>query len=291
MNITTKPKFTKKLMIDIIYDIVGSFFLAMGIHCFVEPANIAPGGVSGIAIMINFVTNLPIGILTFVINIPILILSYRYLGKSFTLKSTRTLIISTLILDFFVTPLFPIYEGDRLLGSVFGGILMGIGLAMVFLRGSTTAGGDILSYLLKLKFPFLPIGRALLVIDCIILVASMAVFRNIESGLFGLVSIYVCTKIIDSIIYGFERGSQVTIISKQVQAIKNRIMSEMDRGVTLLKGTGGYSNQDLEVMICVVRKYQFSQIKEIIKEIDPDAFVFMTETEEILGEGFKSIHN
>ncbi len=278
-------------MIDIIYDIVGSFFLAMGIHCFVEPANIAPGGVSGIAIMINFVTNLPIGILTFVINIPILILSYRYLGKSFTLKSTRTLIISTLILDFFVTPLFPIYEGDRLLGSVFGGILMGIGLAMVFLRGSTTAGGDILSYLLKLKFPFLPIGRALLVIDCIILVASMAVFRNIESGLFGLVSIYVCTKIIDSIIYGFERGSQVTIISKQVQAIKNRIMSEMDRGVTLLKGTGGYSNQDLEVMICVVRKYQFSQIKEIIKEIDPDAFVFMTETEEILGEGFKSIHN
>lgn len=278
-------------MIDIIYDIVGSFFLAMGIHCFVEPANIAPGGVSGIAIMINFVTNLPIGILTFVINIPILILSYRYLGRSFTLKSTRTLIISTLILDFFVTPLFPIYEGDRLLGSVFGGILMGIGLAMVFLRGSTTAGGDILSYLLKLKFPFLPIGRALLVIDCIILVASMAVFRNIESGLFGLVSIYVCTKIIDSIIYGFERGSQVTIISKQVQAIKNRIMSEMDRGVTLLKGTGGYSNQDLEVMICVVRKYQFSQIKEIIKEIDPDAFVFMTETEEILGEGFKSIHN
>ena len=278
-------------MIDIIYDIVGSFFLAMGIHCFVEPANIAPGGVSGIAIMINFVTNLPIGILTFVINIPILILSYRYLGKSFTLKSTRTLIISTLILDFFVTPLFPIYEGDRLLGSVFGGILMGIALAMVFLRGSTTAGGDILSYLLKLKFPFLPIGRALLVIDCIILVASMAVFRNIESGLFGLVSIYVCTKIIDSIIYGFERGSQVTIISKQVQAIKNRIMSEMDRGVTLLKGTGGYSNQDLEVMICVVRKYQFSQIKEIIKEIDPDAFVFMTETEEILGEGFKSIHN
>lgn len=278
-------------MIDIIYDIVGSFFLAVGIHCFVEPANIAPGGVSGIAIMINFVTNLPIGILTFVINIPILILSYRYLGKSFTLKSTRTLIISTLILDFFVTPLFPIYEGDRLLGSVFGGILMGIGLAVVFLRGSTTAGGDILSYLLKLKFPFLPIGRALLVIDCIILVASMAVFQNIESGLFGLVSIYVCTKIIDSIIYGFERGSQVTIISKQVQAIKNRIMSEMDRGVTLLKGTGGYSNQDLEVMICVVRKYQFSQIKEIIKEIDPDAFVFMTETEEILGEGFKSIHN
>lgn len=278
-------------MIDIIYDIVGSFFLAVGIHCFVEPANIAPGGVSGIAIMINFVTNLPIGILTFVINIPILILSYRYLGKSFTLKSTRTLIISTLILDFFVTPLFPIYEGDRLLGSVFGGILMGIGLAMVFLRGSTTAGGDILSYLLKLKFPFLPIGRALLVIDCIILVASMAVFQNIESGLFGLVSIYVCTKIIDSIIYGFERGSQVTIISKQVQAIKNRIMSDMDRGVTLLKGTGGYSNQDLEVMICVVRKYQFSQIKEIIKEIDPDAFVFMTETEEILGEGFKSIHN
>lgn len=278
-------------MIDIIYDIVGSFFLAVGIHCFVEPANIAPGGVSGIAIMINFVTNLPIGILTFVINIPILILSYRYLGKSFTLKSTRTLIISTLILDFFVTPLFPIYAGDRLLGSVFGGILMGIGLAVVFLRGSTTAGGDILSYLLKLKFPFLPIGRALLVIDCIILVASMAVFQNIESGLFGLVSIYVCTKIIDSIIYGFERGSQVTIISKQVQAIKNRIMSEMDRGVTLLKGTGGYSNQDLEVMICVVRKYQFSQIKEIIKEIDPDAFVFMTETEEILGEGFKSIHN
>ncbi|MGI5958902.1 MAG: YitT family protein [Massiliimalia sp.] len=280
----------KTLTLDLIYDIVGSIIFAVGIHCFVEPAQIAPGGMSGIALMINYALPfLPVGILTFVLNIPLLILSYKYLGKRLTIKTIKTLIISTVILDFVIAPLVPQYLGDRLLGSVFGGIFMGIGLALIFLRGSTTAGTDILSYLLQLKFPAMPIGRALLVIDCIILGVSAAVFGGLEAVLFGVISLYCCTKIIDTIIYGIEKGSQIVVISLKNEEISQRIQQDLDRGVTLLSGKGGYSRQNLDVLICVVKKHEYSEIKNIVHEIDPDAFVFVTETDEIMGEGFKPI--
>lgn len=290
MKSVSKKERLKTLSLDLLYDIVGSVIYALGIHCFVEPAEIAPGGMSGIALMINHALPfLPVGILTLVLNIPLLLLSYKYLGHRLTVKTVKTLIISTLILDFVVAPLVPQYAGDRLLGSVFGGLFMGVGLALIFLRGSTTAGTDILSYLLQLKFPSLPIGRALLVIDCIILAVSMAVFGGLEAVLFGVISLYCCTKIIDTIIYGLEKGSQIVVVSQKSGEICSRIQEELDRGVTLLSGRGGYSSQSVDVLVCVVKKHEYADVKKIVHEVDPDAFVFVTETDEIMGEGFKPI--
>lgn len=274
---------------DILFDIAGSFALAVGIFCFAESADIAPGGISGIAIMLKYLFGLPVGIMTFVINIPLLLLAWKYMGRVFTLKTLRTLIFNTIILDYVVTPWFPQYAGDRMLSSVFGGICMGAGLAFVFMRGSTTAGVDIISHLMEMRFPHVPIGTMLMLIDCVILTFSMLVFRNIESGLFGLVALFCQTKVIDGIIYGMDKGRSVMIMSRKNEKIAERVLEEMHHGATFFKGRGAYSGKDMDVLYVVVRVQEFHKLKAITYEEDPEAFLIVTETNQIIGEGFKRI--
>ena len=198
---------------DLAYDLVGSVLYAAGIVCFVNPANMAPGGMSGVAILLNYLWGLPIGTMTIVLNIPLLILSYLFLGKSLTLKTVKSLVISSLMVDLVMAKYAPVYVGDRMIGGVFGGVLMGAGLAIIFLRGSTTGGTDIISFLVKKWYPHVPIGRMIMVVDCIIIGVSVLVFGNLESALYGLISLYCCSMVIDSIIYGLDKGSMVMVVS------------------------------------------------------------------------------
>ena len=223
-QLTVRQKKIKNITLDIGADIIGSFIFAIGLICFIEPANIAPGGASAIAVLINYVTGLPIGALNLAINIPLLVLAFMYLGHSFALKTIKTLIFNTIMLDWVVAPLFPVYTGDRLLGSVYGGVLVGAGVALIFLRGSTTGGTDIMSYLIQRKFPHLSIGRAMLIIDGVIIAASILVFDNFEAGLFGVISLFCTTKLVDSIIYGVDRGSMVMVVSKASRDIGEKVM-------------------------------------------------------------------
>jgi len=279
----------KNLFYNICADILGSLILAVGIYCFAEKVNIAPGGVSGISIMIKYLTNLPVGLMTLVINIPLLFLAYRFMGRHFAMRTIRTVVISTIILDGFVTPFFPQYTGDRMLGSVFCGVCTGAGLGIVFLRGSSTAGTDIISHMVGKKFPHIQIGKVLMLIDCIILAASAFVFRNIESALYGVVALFFQTIIIDKIVYGVEKGRNMLIISSKTAQIAERILFEKERGATFLDAEGAYSREPTKVLMCVVRVWEYHQIKEIIYEEDPRAFVIALEAEHIMGEGFSSI--
>lgn len=174
--------------------------------------------------------------------------------------------------------------------SLFGGIIVGIGMAFVFLSGSTTGGSDILGYILQKKKPYMSIGRALMIVDGVVLVFSIFVFKNIESGLFGLIALYAQTRVIDGIIYGNDTGSMVTIVTGQPQAIADRIIQELERSATIMAGKGAYSQNDTQVLLCTVRKSQFSRLKEIIREADATAFVMVTETTDVFGEGFKEIN-
>ena len=282
-------KVNKKLNVkgfctDLAYDLVGSVLYAAGIVCFVNPANMAPGGMSGVAILLNYLWGLPIGTMTIVLNIPLLILSYIFLGKSLTWKTVKSLVISSLMVDLVMARYAPIYAGDRMIGGVFGGVLMGAGLAIIFLRGSTTGGTDIISFLVKKWYPHVPIGRMIMVVDCIIIGVSVLVFGNLESALYGLISLYCCSMVIDSIIYGLDKGSMVMVVSE-----KNDEIDELERGVTLLKGQGAYTGTDRDVLMCAVRKQQFARVRAIIYEKDPNAFVIVSETSEVLGEGFKQV--
>ena len=271
---------------DILYDTASAFVQAVGVHCFIEPCMIAPGGASGIALLINYLSGLPIGALTFAINIPLLILSYIFLGKSMTLKTLKTVVIMSVVLDAFVSPLFPQYMGDRLISSAFGGIFVGVGLALVFMRGSTTGGGDILAKLLQKKFPYMQTGYSLMIIDIMIITASVIVFWDIESALYGIISLVCTTQTIDAILYGMNKGTMVTVISSQNERIAGEIMKQLDRGATFLKSQGAYSKIEGNALMCVGDRKQFYIVKRIIDHYDPRAFVIVSETKEVYGEGF-----
>lgn len=272
---------------DVSLLLIGSLIYGIGTYMFVVPANIAPGGASGIALMVNFVTGLPVGTLTLVLNVPLLVLAWFYLSRKFAVSTAITTAVCSFVLDFIVPLFVPVYTGDRLLCSLYGGVLVGAGMALIFIAGSTTGGTDILGYILQKKRPHMSIGRALMIVDGVILAVSIFVFGNIEAALFGLISLYVQTKVIDAIIYGGEVGSMATIITSNPDGITEKVISELDRTATLLPAKGAYSRKDTNVLLCTVRKSQFSLLKKIVYEADPNAFVMVTETSEVFGLGFK----
>lgn len=187
---------------DLICDISGSVILAVGIYSFVEPLKIAPGGVSGLALMINYLTGAPVGMTTFLINLPLIAAAWIFLGARFASKTVVTALISSFVLDRAVTPFFPQYVGDKLLAAIFGGVLMGLGMGVIFTRGSTTAGTDIISYIVKKNKPQISIGRALLAVDFVIIIISVMVFKNIETGMYASVCLYSTAEAIDSVCPG-----------------------------------------------------------------------------------------
>ncbi len=190
----------RRRTVDILCDIIGTFILSVGIYSFVEPINIAPGGVSGIALMVNHVCGAPVGLVSFLINVPLIVIGRRILGRECIVKTIITAIISSVMLDKVVTPFFPQYEGDVLLAAVFGGALMGLGMSVIFRRGSTTGGTDIISHILKHKRPLLPLGRALLMVDAAVIVSSVFVFGRIEAAMYSLICLYSTVEVIDSIV-------------------------------------------------------------------------------------------
>jgi len=269
--------------------LVGILIYDIGTHAFVEPAQVAPGGAIGVALLVNHLTNLPIGMMTMATNIPLLILAWFYLSRRFAVTTAVTTALSSLVLDVLVAPLCPVYTGDRFLCSLYGGVVIGVGMALIFLAGTTTGGSDILGYLLQKKRPQMSIGRALLLVDGIVLVVSIFVFGNIDAALFGLVTLFAQTKVIDGIIYGGEVSTMATVVTKNPEAIAERVIVDLDRSATLLKAQGAYSKEDTTLLLCTVRKSQFPRLKRIIYEVDPDAFMMATETSEVLGFGFKEL--
>ncbi len=198
-------------LIDILCDFLGSFIMSIGIFSFVEPINIAPGGVSGIALMANYLAGVPVGAAALAINVPLIIAGWRFLGKECVIKTIITATISSIVLDWVVTPFFPQYEGSPLLAAVFGGALMGLGMSIIFRRGSTTGGTDIVSHIIKLKWPLMPIGMALLAVDSTVIAASVLVFGNIESGMYAIICLYWTVKVIDMLVPNVKDTMEETV--------------------------------------------------------------------------------
>ena len=219
--------FFKSFFIDLLYDILGGLAYGIGIVCFFNSCNIAPGGISGISIMLNYLFDTPIGIVSFLLNIPILTAGYFLLDKSIMNKTLKSILVTTIIMDYIVTPFFPVYSSDRILAALFGGIILGFGLVLIFSRGSTTGGTDILSHIIRQKFPHFSIGRAMMMVDCVIILISTLVFKNIESGLYAIVGLFCSTKIIDSLLYGADRGTLILVISQKNREIGEKIIKNL----------------------------------------------------------------
>lgn len=269
-------------------DFFGCFLFAVSIQMFIAPNQVAPGGISGLAVVLNFLTGFPIGAWSFIMNVPLLLLALKFLGLNFTLRTLISVALSSLLTDY-VAVLIPAYTGNALLACLFGGILMGAGLGLVFMCGSTTGGTEILSKLILLKQPHWQLGRLMFVIDLVIIVFSAIIFGKMETALYGIVTVYIASYVIDSLLYGLEKGKLVYIISKQSDRIADRIMQELDRGCTLLDSMGAFSKQQSHVVMVAVYRQQYYALKKLVREEDPNAFIVITDATEVIGEGFKHI--
>lgn len=282
-------KWKKRLPMDLAVDVLGGIIYAVGMNCFCSPNDIAPGGVSGIAVIFNYLFEIPMGVSILALNIPLLILAWLYLGRSLTIYTLKTLLVQSVLVDV-ISPYLPAYTGDTILSALFGGIAIGVGVAVVFLRGSTTGGTEIVSWLLQRKWPFLPIGKIIILVDAIVVVASMAVFKNIESGLYALISIYVIGSVVDTILGGQNTGRMVLIVSDRYTEIARDIIETMGRGATLLNASGAYSGAERRVVMCAVRSTEYPLLRDLIKRHDPQAFLITSNVSEILGEGFAPLN-
>lgn len=210
---------------------------ALSVNIFTAPNQIAPGGVTGVATLFNFAWGLPIGTMILVINLPLLIASWFRLGKAFTIRTLIVTVLSSVVIDA-AAPFLPPFRGDRMLVALFGGVLAGAGLGLIYMRGATTGGTEVVARLLERKFRHIPIGRLILLVDALVVAASALVYRNVESALYAMVLIFVSTSLMDALVYGGDKGKMLLIMSKKEREIADAVLDRMERGVTMLNATG-----------------------------------------------------
>lgn len=273
-------------IVDIVCIVFGSTVYSMGLHCFSAPNDIAAGGVAGISTLINAVADINIGILYGIINIPLIIIGFIFLGKRMMVKTFLSVIVTTVMTDYGLAGIPAYKDGDRLLASIFAGIFFGIGLGIVYLREGTSGGTDIINKLINKKYPHFSLGAIMLGTDAVIIAASMLVYGTIEAGLYAIIAIFICSKVMDMILYGSFEGKMLLIFSDNYHEISEYVMKTLNRGVTWLNATGAYSEKSKQVICCAVHKNEYSKIKRKVKEIDPHAFIIITNAGEVLGEGF-----
>lgn len=278
----------KDIFLDIIFIVAGAMVYATAVTTLTAPNNIAPGGVTGLCTMLNYMFGTPIGLMSFFINIPIIIWAVVDIGYKLVVKTMAAIVLSSVFIDLF-TGFMPVYSGNPILVAVFSGVCEGLGLSLTFIRGATTGGTDMVARLLERRMPHLSMGKLMLALDGVIVAASAVVFGSIENAMYACISIFVCTSIIDTILYGTDvgTGKLFYVMSPRVREMGKRVIEEMDRTVTYLDSHGGYSNEPGETMLCVVRRFEVYQMQAIIRDEDKNAFVIIGDAGQITGEGFR----
>ena len=272
----------RQLVRDYLLLTLGTLVTAFSFAAFFLPHDIAPGGVTGIATVLSSVTGLNVGLLSFLINLPLFAIGWRRVGWRFAARSFIAMLLLSLFID--VIPVFDL-SGDMMLASLFGGVIMGVGLGMVVRSGATTGGTDMAAMIVHEHWSFLTVPMVLFAIDAVVVVIAAMAF-GLQAGLFALVSLFTSTKAMDAVIKGFNTAMQFLIISAKQEEIIRRIHSEMDRGCTRLEATGTYEGRKNGALLCVVSRMEAAKLKKIVSEVDPRAFVTVCDVHEALGEGF-----
>ncbi len=286
-----QKKKIKNLLIDGIMFLAGSFLFAVSIDTFTAPNQIAAGGLTGVATMFNHLFGIPIGTANMLMNIPLLIWAYVEMGYQIIIKTVIATLVSSAMIDIMV-PYLPQYQGDPLITIVFGGCLAGLGLALIMMRGGTTGGTELAANLLALHIRGLSLGKFIMIIDLVIVIASAIVYQDYESPLYAILVIYITSKVIDAVLYGTDSGTgkMMFIISPKNEQIARRIMDDLERGVTELRSRGAYSGKEGTVLFCAVGRQEVYKTYDIIHEIDPNAFIVVDDVGEITGLGFRDFH-
>ena len=269
----------------ILSTVVGSAMFALGFALFLQPNDMNPGGISGLAqVIVELLGFGSVGTLSILINLPLVVLGGVKIGKRFFAGSLLGMLLSSVLIDFLaVIPMAPM---EPLLGCLYGGVICGLGLGVVFMSGTSTGGSDILVRLLKLKYRHVPIGQIALYFDVVVVTLTGLVFQDVSKALYTGITVFVTSQVLDAVVYRFDYSKVVLIISSEYEAIAQAIGKKLDRGATFLHAEGSYSHTQTKVVLAAVKKQQIAELKELVVDIDPKAFIIVQEAHQVLGDGF-----
>lgn len=279
---------TRDYIIQYALIIIGSALFAAGFQFFLYPNSIIVGGVSGIAMIINYLTDLPVGVMNIVLNIPLFIIAWRQFGTKFVIGSFVGMMLSSVFVDLLALISYS-PTNDMLLACIIGGAVKGLGMGIIYYAGATTGGTDIIAKFVRLKFPYINFGTLILITDAVIILAFAIIFNKVEGAMYAVITMFVVSKIIDLVLYGIDNSNVCYIISEKSDQLIEDITARLHRGVTILEGEGAYSHQSKQVLLCVVKRTQISDIRKIIKSIDENAFFIITDAKNVFGKGFGDI--
>lgn len=269
----------------ILQTLIGSALFALGFALFLEPHAMSAGGISGLALIVVHLAKFgSVGTLTILINLPLFFLGGKKLGKRFFWGSLLGLIVSSLLLDLFT--IIPVPQTEPFIAVLYGGLLCGLGLGLVFIAGTSTGGSDIVVRLLKLRYRNVPIGQISMIFDLLVSALTGLVFRDVVKALYTGVVVFITSQVIDAVVYRFDYSKVALIITSHHDQVAKEIARRLDRGSTFLYGQGTYSGRDTKVVLTAVKKQQLAELKELVSLIDPDAFIIVQEAHQVLGDGF-----
>ncbi len=267
-------------------EILGSFLIAIGIYNFAVNAQFPMTGFSGISIILYRLLGLPIGLTTIALNIPVALLCYKLLGRGFFLRSLRCMVISSLMIDY-LAPLLPVYEGSRLLAAICTGVLAGFGYAMIYMKNSSTGGSDFIIMAVKALKPYLSLGKIAFWSDVGIILVGGILFKDVDGIIYGMIVNYLFAVAVDKVMYGIDAGKLALIVTDKGTEVTETIEHCCQRGSTILKGMGGYQQDEKHVVMCACNNKQMYLVQQAVKEVDSRSFIIILESNEVLGEGFK----
>ena len=277
----------RDVAVDLLFTLVGSALVGFSLSMFTVPNDIAPGGVSGLATALAYITPIRVSVWSLMMNIPLLIAAWRKLGA----RSIFFTLISTALLSLFIevgARYLPQYTSDHLVASLMGGVLSGLGMGMLFIRGISTGGTDLLALILKKVIPNLPAGTLLMFVDATVVVIATLIFRDFDVAIYSAITIYVFSKVIDTLTMGVDYAKVIYTVTEHVEDVVRTLNEHTDRGTTLIPAVGGYTGQNKQIVMTVTRRSVVAQTLRLIRQADPKAFTFVMDSTEVHGEGFKA---
>ena len=277
----------RDVLIDLVYTAVGTALVGFALSMFTVPNDIAPGGVSGLATALAYITPIRVSAWTLMMNIPLMIAAWRKLGP----RAIFFTLIATLLLSFFIEigeRFLPKYSSDTLVASLMGGVVSGLGMGMLFIRGISTGGTDLLALILKKLLPNLPTGTLLMFVDATVVVIATLIFRDFDVAIYSAITIYVCSKVIDTLTQGVDYAKVIYTVSSHGEEIARALNENTDRGSTLIPAFGGYTGESKQIVMTVTRRSVVAQTLRLIRQTDPKSFSFVMDSTEVHGEGFRA---
>ncbi len=281
------PAKRKEYVLDTLAIVFGSAVFGAAVNIFTLGNQIVPGGATGVSIVANYLFGTPVGVVTIIVNIPLFLFALRKMGASFFIKTAVATVVSSLAIDLFA--FLPHYTEDRLLATIFGGVMQGAGLSFIYMRGITTGGSDLLSALIRSKFNRLSLGHLLLLVDGAIVLLGSLVYRDVTSAFYSAIMIYISSTVIDAMLAGLEKSKFCFIISSKSEVIERRIIETLDRSATSFVGRGAYHGEEKNVILCAVKRFEMYRLQKLVSEVDPGAFIIFGNAAEVFGVGFTDL--